>query len=153
DLLRRDPRRGDDGDLSAHAVVDDEVPPRDLADEAREHRDLDILEVERDGGVLGAGPGGEREDGEQGGERDPHRRSYTSVRGASARTMSRATRGWLPSRSRNRSSAAGSCIAVPFTRSTTSPSRSPRRAKRLSSRMRKRRKPAGRPSFTSATAR
>src|SRR5439155_408305 len=50
-------------------------------------------------------------------------------------------------------SAVGSATCAPFTRSTTSPLRSPSFANRLSSRIWKRRKPAGRPSRTSATAR
>src|SRR3989442_4474282 len=67
--------------------------------------------------------------------------------------MSSATRGSVRSRWRKPKSAVGSATCAPFTRSTTSPLRSPSFANRLSSRIWKRRKPAGRPSRTSATAR
>jgi hypothetical protein len=70
-------------------------------------------EVERDGRVVvrAAGDGGEQEhEGEDGG-RASHRSSYTSVRGASARMTSRATRGSRLRCARNPSSAAGSATA------------------------------------------
>ena len=72
-LVGRDPGRRDDGHLAAHAVVDDEVPPGDLAHELGEHGQLHVLEVERDGGLLG-GPGGAGEHQEEG-EGRSHRRS------------------------------------------------------------------------------
>src|SRR5207247_8521733 len=125
----------DDGHLAAHAVVDDEVAPGHLAHELGEDGQLHVLEVERDGGLLGGrggGGGGERE--EERGSR-PHRRSETRVRGASPRTMSSATRGSVRSRWRKPRSAAGSATCAPFTRSTTSPFRSPSLANRLSSRI------------------
>src|SRR5262249_12740949 len=152
-LLGCDAGRRDDGDVAAHAIVENEVPPCHLADEAGEHGQVDVLEVERDGG-LGSGPpgGGEGAQEERGGDQS-HRRSYTRVRVPPSRTMSTATRGSLRNRSRKARSDAGSLTTVPFTRCTTSPSWRPRRRKMLSSLIWKRRKPDGRPSATSATAR
>src|SRR5262249_49292442 len=112
-----------------------------------EHGQLDVLEVERHGGFLRGSRdrdrGGRREDREQRDRGASHRRSYTSVRGWPPRSMSSATRGSVRSLARKARSAAGSPIAVPLTRWTTSPSSMPSRRNKLSSRIWNRRNPAG----------
>src|SRR5262249_19249282 len=151
-LLGGDAGGGDDGHRTLDALVEDEVAARDLAHEARQDRKVDVLEVQRDGGV-GRRPGRSDQAAQQQrcGEA-AHRRSYTSVRAVPPRTMSTATRGSLRSRSRKASRDAGSLTGVPLMRCTTSPSWMPSRRNTLSSLIWKRRKPAGRPSAISATA-
>ena len=73
-LVGGDARGREDGHLAAHAVVDDEVPSGDLAHELGEHGQLDVLEVERDGGLVGRARGTGEED-EEAREGPSHRRS------------------------------------------------------------------------------
>ena len=58
-LVDRDLAGRDDRDLALDPLVDDEVPPGDLADELHQDRQVDVLEVHRDQLVaVGAAFGG-----------------------------------------------------------------------------------------------
>jgi hypothetical protein len=66
----------EDAHLAAHALVQNEVLPSHLADEARQHGDVDVLEVEGDGRrVVGGVDGRRQQQREQRGREPPHRKS------------------------------------------------------------------------------